>query len=218
MRTAVTDFYRDNYGIEPPEQLEDLLQLRKQLELVNKGKPKSGRVAPDRNKSPIKECVNNKRKNKFKRLTAGDNHFSSDAVNSTVSANCMTGNLSKNRKNLNDRQVSQSIINLHQPDKSPAHVQKPSQKSGSNGPRAPVLRKDRTETKSAMDKTDIVECHITPRLLKKNIRTAELLPVKPLIDYQAQLSEADGLPNNLNVPLSKAQLQKKLLERRKQWR
>ncbi|XP_017860552.1 PREDICTED: uncharacterized protein LOC108612155 [Drosophila arizonae] len=219
MRTAVTDFYRDNYGIEPPEQLEDLLQLRKQLENVSKIKLKPTKTTKITSVyGQVKPNVT-KRKVKPNHSSSSDNRFDIKAKDSTESTNFRANKVPKGRKNTISNQTSPSRINnIRQPNKPPNPVKNVNSKSGLVAQRTPYARKERTGAKASSSNKEVMECHVSPRLIKKCTNFAELLPVKSVMHYKVPTNQAEGSPHKSNIPPSKAQLQKKLLERRKQWR
>ncbi|TDG49869.1 hypothetical protein AWZ03_003645 [Drosophila navojoa] len=221
MRTAVTDYYRDNYAIEPPEQLEDLLQLRKQLENVSKIKQKSTKAAKLTSVyGQVKSNVT-RRKAKPNRSSSSDHRFDVKPKDSSDSTNHRANKVPKGRKNTISNQTSppSRVNNVRQPNRAPNPVKNVNSKSGLVAQRAPpYVRKERTGAKASSSNKEVVECHVSPRLIKKCTNFAELLPVKSVMHHKIQINPADGSPHKSNIPPSKAQLQKKLLERRKQWR
>lgn len=219
MRAAVTDFYRDNYGIEPPEQLEDLLQMRKQLENVSKIKLKPTKQTKTNKITSVYGQVKSnvtKRRVKANPSSSNDKRFDVKAKDSTDSTN----KVPKGRKNTISNQNSPTRINnIRQPNKAPNPVKNVNSKAGLVAQRAPYARKERTGVKASSSNQEVIECHVPPRLIKKCINFAELRPVKSVVHCdKTQTNQADGSPQKSNIPPSKAQMQKKLLERRKQWR
>ncbi|XP_030565536.1 uncharacterized protein LOC115765931 [Drosophila novamexicana] len=217
MRGAVTDFYRDNYGIEPPEQMEDLLQLRKQLALIPKGRATPFKAKT--NKELIRTC-GGKRPGKLKRSASEDSRLNAAPGTFNVRANDQTSNITNRRKPNMNCQLTRSTVNLrHQPNKSPSPVKKVSPIQQGSVIAAPRIQASRRERNVTLKGSGQTECIVTPRVTAKFGRIEEpLYKTHTALTKLPEICPAEVPAQKPNVPPSKAQLQKKLQDRRKQWR
>ncbi|KAH8360938.1 hypothetical protein KR093_000539, partial [Drosophila rubida] len=238
LRSTITDWYHTKYQVEPPEQVEDRKRLMKQLVLAEAAQLEAKRKemqAAAKALEPVKELIKAcdiQGSSDLKRSVSVDNR-----LNTAGNPVPNSAELTRRQRMLREgQQMVRSSVNLGVASKSRSPTGKAPMSGGPNQlPQTARTQVQRADTSKApfrerfacLKSDDTRECLVTPRVVKSEARgsagRADRALHKPHSTRKIleMTTAADGPAKPLHpqeVPPSKAQLQQKLQERRRQWR
>ncbi|XP_034472565.1 uncharacterized protein LOC117780231 isoform X2 [Drosophila innubila] len=220
MRSTITAWYHKKYGVEAPEQIEDRTRLMKELGITETSLIKKPNETPRKQNSTVKELIQACEMDRIPELTrsvSADNNLDIECTKNQ--SDLETDSTTARHKNLQGGQMARSSVNLLCTPKIRSPIEK-SAKENPNRIQSPQtaraeMKKTLNGDKSNREKTVIIkECLVSPRVAKIEARGGERLLNKPKI---LETTAAEGSTKS-EVPASKAHLQQKLQERRRQWR
>ncbi|KAH8266488.1 hypothetical protein KR044_008051, partial [Drosophila immigrans] len=235
LRSTITEWYHSKYQVQPPEQVEDRKRLLKQLALAEAAQIEAKRKELQAVKpSPPAKTSDIQSSADLKRSMSVDNRLHTAGI-----PNQNSPEVSRKQKLLKEgHQMVRSTVNLGAASKNRSPTVKASMQGSilSQLPQTARTQVQRTEMTrmpfrerlaAALKGDENRECLVTPRMVKSEARSSggrgdralhKLPSSRKILDMNTAADFPAKSPHALEMPPSKAQLQQKLQERRRQWR